>query len=205
MNHLILFLHDIGVVACICVSVFLFFFYTELKRASIYFFVYKKNFSPMTFFYDQSISIDHNSNFSFNDVESVLGPLFLSYYGNEQLRSLISSVDHIWCVFDKKINQYIACALVQSHPEDNVLYIKLFGVDKSSQGQGIGTRLLKAIKTWGERKKYFAVILHTQINNLKAIGLYEKVGFRKEYYLKNFFNSQVQYNEPDAYQMILYL
>ena len=157
-----------------------------------------------------SISIKHNSKFLFTDVESILGPLFASYYDIERLRSIISSVDHIWCVFDKKINRYIACTLIQSHPADNVLYIKLFGVDKSYQGQGIGTRLLNRIKTWGRKKKYFAIILHTQINNLKAIGLYEKVGFRKQYFIKDFFHSPklsslIQYNEPDAYQMILYL
>jgi ribosomal protein S18 acetylase RimI-like enzyme len=164
----------------------------------------------MNFFSDQSsISIKHNSKFSVNDVESVLAPLFQTYYGTERLRSLISSVDHIWCAFDKKLNRYIACALVQSHPEDNILYLKLFGVDKSSQGQGIGTHVLNKIKKWGQKKKYFGVILHTQINNLKALGLYEKIGFRKQYFLKDFYRPQsylpMLYNEPDAYQMILYL
>jgi ribosomal protein S18 acetylase RimI-like enzyme len=157
-----------------------------------------------------SISIRHNSKFSFDDVESVLGPLFGSYYGTEQLRSIISSVDHIWCVYDKKINQYIACGLIQPHSKKNVLYIKLFGVEKSSQGQGIGTRLLKAIRKWGRKQSYTAIILHTQTNNNQAIGLYEKVGFRKQYLFKDFFrppglSSSIQTPEQDAFQMILYL
>ncbi|UJR38234.1 hypothetical protein I4U23_030907 [Adineta vaga] len=167
----------------------------------------------MKFVYQQfsPISVRHNSKFSFEDVESVLGPLFGDYYGMQRLRSIITSVDHIWCIFDKKINRHIACALVQSHKHKNVLYIKLFGVAESSQGQGIGTHLLKSIKEWGEKERYFAVILHTQINNQKAIGLYEKVGFRKQYLFKDFFfhphdmPSFVQSHEPDAYQMILYL
>jgi len=164
----------------------------------------------MHFFYDQpssSISIYHNSEFSLDDIESVFGPLFENYYGMKQLRSIISSVDHIWCVYDININRYIACALVQSHPKKNILYIKLFGVEKSSQGQGVGTQLLKAIKKWGRKKDYFAIILHTQIDNLKAIGLYEKVGFQKQYYFKNFFHQDrfFSLSEPDAYQMILYL
>jgi ribosomal protein S18 acetylase RimI-like enzyme len=169
----------------------------------------------MNFFYNQSrvlspISIYHNSKFTSNDVESIFAPLFESYYGIQFLRSIIYSADHIWCVYDKTINRYIACALVQSDYRNNILYIKLFGVEKSSQGQGIGTRLLNTIKNWGRKKHYLAIILHTQINNYKAIGLYEKVGFRKEYYLKNFFNSRgflsfIEDHEPDAYQMILYL
>jgi ribosomal protein S18 acetylase RimI-like enzyme len=166
----------------------------------------------MSFFYNQSsslssISIHHNSKFSFDDTESVLRPLFESYYGIERLRSIISSVDHIWCVYDKRMNKYNACALVQSYSTDNVLYINLFGVEKSSQGQGIGKCLLNAIKKWGEKKDYFAIILHTQIDNHRAIGLYEKVGFRKQYYLKSHFPTRefVPFHQPDAYQMILYL
>jgi ribosomal protein S18 acetylase RimI-like enzyme len=169
----------------------------------------------MNFFNNQSqssssISIQHNSHFSFEDIESVLGPLFGNYYGTEQLRSMINKVGHIWGVYDRRIQRYTACALVTSHSKDNVLYIKLFGVEKSSQGQGIGTHLLEAIKTWGRKSDYFAIILHTQIDNTKAIGLYEKVGFRKQYFLKDFFRprglfSFIAFNEPDGYQMILYL
>jgi len=140
----------------------------------------------MSFFYNQSpslssISIHHNSKFSFDDIESVLRPLFESYYGIERLHAIISSIDHTWCVYDKRMNKYTACALVQSHSTDNILYINLFGVEKSSQGQGIGTRLLNAIKKWGEKKDYFAIILHTQINNHKAIGLYETILFKKSF------------------------
>jgi ribosomal protein S18 acetylase RimI-like enzyme len=166
----------------------------------------------MNFFYDQSssISIYHNAYFTFDDVYSILAPLFEDYYGRRKLRSLISNVDHIWCVYDRQLNRYIACALVESHPEDNTLYIQLFGVEKSSQGQGIGTRLLKAIRKWGGKNRYFAILLHTQIDNYQAIGLYEKVGFRKQAHVKNFYVrnlllSFLEFNEPDAYQMILYL
>lgn len=158
----------------------------------------------------QSISIHHNSSFSLEDIESALEPLFGNYYGTKRLRSIISSTDHIWCVYHREITQYIACALVQSHHTNNILYVKLFGVVKSSQGQGMGTHLLKAIIKWARREKYFAIILHTQIDNDRAVGFYEKVGFRKQHYLKDFFRqygsrSLIQSFQPDAYQMILYL
>jgi len=165
----------------------------------------------MKFFYDQSssISVYHNAYFTFDDIYSILEPLFEDYYGKSKLRSLISNADHIWCVYNREINQYIACALVESHPEDNTLYIQLFGVEKSSQGQGIGTRLLKAIRRWGRKNGYFAILLHTQLDNYQAIGLYQKVGFRKQYHVKNFYIRNLfsffQFHEPDAYQMILYL
>ncbi|CAF2091873.1 unnamed protein product [Rotaria magnacalcarata] len=157
-----------------------------------------------------SISIYHNSYFSFEDVEYVLRPLFQSYYGREGLRSIIYSVNHTWCVYDRQISRYVGCALIETHDTDNVLYVKLLGVKKSSQGQGIGTQLLKTIKRWAQKQNYFALVLHTQINNDKAIRLYEKVGFVKQYYLKDFFQSSgllslFQFSEPGAYQMILYL
>lgn len=165
----------------------------------------------MNFVLDQlPISIHHNSSFTLDDIESVLGSLFGSYYGDEKLRTIISSVNHVWCVYDEKTNRYVACALVKTHHKKNVLYIKLFGVEKSSQGQGIGTRLLKAIRKWGQKGNYSAIILHTQTNNYQAIGLYEKVGFIKQYFFKDFFRprelpSFIPHHEPDAYQMILYL
>ena len=156
------------------------------------------------------ISVYHNSNFSPNDIESVLKPLFGSYYGTRQLRKLIAGADHTWCVYDRRVNQYVACALVESRSVDNTLYITLFGVAKSSQGQGIGKLLLNQIINWGRKQKYFAITLHTQVDNEKAIGLYEKVGFRKLYYLKDFFLrygflSFFQIYQRDAYEMILYL
>ena len=156
------------------------------------------------------ISVRHNSKFSADDVEFVLGPLFGTHYGMDGLRSIISSVDHIFCAYDKKMHRYVGCALVQSHNEKNILYIKLFGVAESNQGQGIGTHLLKSIQKWGERENFSAIILHTQVNNYRAIGLYEKVGFLKQYLLKDFFRPRelptfVEVYESDAYQMIAYL
>jgi len=151
--------------------------------------------------------IYHNENFSYDDVEYVLGPLFDSYYGRRQLRSIIRKVDHIWCVYDQITRQYVACALLKTK-DDNTLYVKLFGVQQANQGQGIGTRLLKAIKRWARHAGYLAIQLHTQIDNDQAIGLYEKVGFRKQYIERNFyrrysFRSFFEFNQPDAYFMIL--
>jgi ribosomal protein S18 acetylase RimI-like enzyme len=169
----------------------------------------------MTLFYDQSpssssISIYYNSGFSLDDVESVLRPLFENYYGIRQLRSIISSADHTWCVYDRRINQYIACALLLNQPNNNVLYLNLFGVAEISQGQGIGTRLLKIIKRWARKNGYSAIFLHTRVDNVPAIRLYEKVGFQKQYHVPNFYRQYGFFtffapHEPNAYQMILYL
>ena len=157
-----------------------------------------------------AISIVYNSHFTHDDVEAILGPLFESYYGRRRLRSIISKVEHTWCLYDRNVRRYIACALLETDIFDGTLYLKLFGVEQASQGQGIGTRLLKAIRKWAKRSGYSAITLHTQIDNYQAIGLYEKVGFRKVAHVKNFyrrfsFSTLIDFNQPDAYQMILYL
>lgn len=193
------------------------FFYIILSynnRQFYFFFVYKnktiKRMNPFSSHSSSSsIFIYYNENFSYDDVEYVLGPLFDSYYGRRRLRSLIQKVDHIWCVYDRRTRQYIACALLDSKP-DGTLYIQLFGVQQASQGQGIGTRLLRAIRRWARKSGYFAISLHTQIDNYQAIGLYEKVGFRKQsvvrdYYRRYGFLSFLEFNQPDAYLMSLYL
>ena len=167
----------------------------------------------MHLFYDQSsasTAIYHNAYFTVDDVQVVLAPLFENFYGRRKLRSMIEKVEHRWCAYDRRTNRYTAAALVDSQPADNTLYIRLFGVQEASQGQGIGTRLLKAIRRWAQKHGYFAILLHTQIDNTKAIGLYEKVGFQKQYYAKNFYRrslllSFLDNSQPDAYQMILYL
>lgn len=166
----------------------------------------------MNFTFDQtsSISIFYNSNFTHEHVESILAPLFETYYGRRKLRSMIAKVEHIWCAYDNKRHRYIACALLETNFLDNTLYVKLFGVEHASQGQGIGTRLLKAIRKWAKRNGFIAILLHTQVDNYQAIGLYEKVGFQKMNLVRNFYRryslaSLFEYNQPDAYQMILYL
>ena len=149
-------------------------------------------------------SIFYNRNFSRREIESVLGPLFGDYYGLERLRSIISKSEHVWCMFDQRVQRPVAAALLSDRERGSVLYLKLFGVDKASQGQGIGTRLLKAIQQWARaRRNYMSIMLHTQTNNSPAIHLYEKVGFRKEFFLRDFFHRQS--NHADAYQMIFYL
>lgn len=157
-----------------------------------------------------SFSVHYNRDFTIEQVQSILQPLFGGYYGKNRLRKIIADSEHIWCVYDRQVNRYVACALISDRDEKRILYVKLFGVDQSTQGRGIGTYLLKSIQQWAKERHYVAMMLHTQINNVAAIGLYEKVGFHKEFYLSNFFRRRtLLWLDPtfqtDAFQMILYL
>lgn len=157
-----------------------------------------------------TLSVHHNRDFSLDEVETILQPLFAGYYGRRRLRQIIADSEHIWCIYDRQVNRFVGCALLADRDNRRVLYVKLFGVEKSSQGRGIGTRLLRAIQRWAKDEKYVALMLHTQVNNDAAIGLYEKVGFRKESLVKNFFRRRAHLwldltFQPDAFQMICYL
>ncbi|CAM4908552.1 unnamed protein product [Rotaria socialis] len=153
------------------------------------------------------IRIYHNGDFPYEHVHSVLGPLFENYYGDQGLRNMFASVDHIWCAYDIFTDHCVGCVLVQSEPDRATLYIKLLGVRRMSQGQGVGARLLDAVLSWAKSRSYIAVLLHTQADNYKAIGLYQKLGFRKQAYLPDFFHSQAPLRsllsgEPNAYMMV---
>jgi ribosomal-protein-alanine N-acetyltransferase len=80
----------------------------------------------------------------------------------------------------------------------------LFGVRESNQRHGTGTYLLETIIQWARQRGYRFIHLHVHINNYKAIGLYEKVGFRKHEYLPNFYGNIPKY-PPHAFRMILTL
>ncbi|CAF4077850.1 unnamed protein product, partial [Adineta steineri] len=52
---------------------------------------------------------------------------------------------------------------------------------KPAQGRGIGTRLLKKIIKWSRKHSYTFIYLLTEYDNDKAIRLYEKAGFQKDF------------------------
>jgi ribosomal-protein-alanine N-acetyltransferase len=117
---------------------------------------------------------------------------------------MISTINHIFCVYDKSQGQYIACALINNDGTQGGLYLMLFGVQQSNQKRGTGTYLLESIIQWARQRGYRYIYLHVHIENYKAIGLYEKVGFHKQVYIPNFYSNQPKY-PPHAIRMILFL
>ncbi|CAF1352827.1 unnamed protein product [Rotaria sordida] len=163
------------------------FFSRRIKKA-------KKNSS--------SIQIYHHRLFPWEDLIDVLYPLFYADYQYEDLIALINAANHIFCAYDEN-EGCVGCALLKDSSIRG-LYVSLFGVRQSSQHRGVGTQLLEKIIRWARRTYYRFISLHVHVLNHKAIGLYEKVGFRKEDYLTNFYY-QSSKPKPDAFQMILYL
>lgn len=113
------------------------------------------------------------------DLEDVLLPLFENNYTYDSLRETIFSANHIWCAYED--GKCVGCALLTDVGSNGGLYIILFGIKRSTQGRGIGQYLLQYIIRWSRKQGYRFIYLHTEYNNVKAIRLYEKAGFRQEF------------------------
>ncbi|CAF0764317.1 unnamed protein product [Rotaria sordida] len=151
---------------------------------------------------DSNIQIYHNIKFPLDDIIDVLHPLFGTKYPFQEMIYTIYTVHHIFGAYDRQQGRCIACALINNVSNNSGLYIMLFGVQQSNQGHGIGTHLLEAIIQWAREKGYRFINLHVHIENYKAIGLYEKSGFRKSQYIPNYY-AHLQINPPHAFRMDL--
>jgi ribosomal protein S18 acetylase RimI-like enzyme len=151
-----------------------------------------------------NIEVYHNIQFPLDDILDVFYPLFGSYYLYDDFIYMIYSVNNIFCAYDKRQNRCIACALVNNADTPGGLYIMLFGVRQSDQGRGAGTYLLSKIIQWARQRGYSFIQLDVHIENHKAIGLYEKVGFVKYKYIPNYYGNLPKY-PPHAFRMILSL
>lgn len=68
---------------------------------------------------------------------------------------------------------------VSGVPEPEWLYIRSMAVSPSTQGMGIGHRLIDAIEEYGIENGYDRLFLYTTYFSIGAIELYEKHGFKR--------------------------
>jgi ribosomal protein S18 acetylase RimI-like enzyme len=146
------------------------------------------------------IHISHNLNYPLWHIENVLLPLFEKDYSDDSLRVTIDSANHIWCAYEN--TKCIGCALITDVGSYGGLYFILFGVSKLAQGRGVGTRLLQKIIKWSRKHGYTFIYLHTEYDNEKAIRLYEKAGFRRDFYQPDY-TEQLPQHGPGVLPMML--
>lgn len=154
--------------------------------------------------HSSNIQIYHNRQFPLKDIFDIFYSIFGSDYPYADIIHMITSANHVFCSYDQIQHRFIACALLNNAGTKGGLYLLLFGVRQSNQHRGVGTQLLKTIIQWAHRKNYTFIYLHVNVDNFKAIGLYEKVGFRRHEYLPDYYRESPKEN-PAAFRMILSL
>lgn len=74
---------------------------------------------------------------------------------------------------------YFLDFLVLSNINQDDYYIAELAVDESQRGKGIGTKILKEAIKLAKDENYSRVVLDADLNNERAINLYESLGFKK--------------------------
>jgi len=121
-------------------------------------------------------------------------------YTPRQLRYLIT-IANSNCLaetFDKKLRGFI---IVLYNNCTKVAGIETINVDPIFQGKGIGKKLLMAAEEDMGTRLIKKIRLEVSVGNIYAIKLYEKLGFRKISFIKDYYNFK-QYESYDAYRMI---
>jgi len=125
------------------------------------------------------------------DIEGIIGVLKTVYlqdeaWAREALRKLLTTENYTILVaeLDGKIVGFIDYYVLPSVWERwNEATINYFFVHKDYQGKGIGSRLLKEVTKRTDETGIVELHVGTVKDNKRAINLYRKHGFLKEYLL----------------------
>ncbi|CAM3403224.1 GNAT family N-acetyltransferase [Marinicrinis lubricantis] len=73
-------------------------------------------------------------------------------------------------------------------PEQNVLLVSLLAVKPSSQGKGLGSRLMRRAEKYASDQGYQGICLFADRSNSKAIRFYKLKGYRIQEYISEIDN-----------------
>jgi ribosomal protein S18 acetylase RimI-like enzyme len=59
-------------------------------------------------------------------------------------------------------------------------HVEVLALDPAAQGQGLGRRLMQEAERWARERDYGAITLNVFDGNARALGLYERLGYRTE-------------------------
>jgi ribosomal-protein-alanine N-acetyltransferase len=97
--------------------------------------------------------------------------------------------ERIYCVACAGERVVAVAGLICSVPEAELMNVS---VDTKFRKQGIAERLLRFLFEQGEGAGVTDIVLEVRKNNIPAIGLYEKLGFRQEGLIKNCYTDPVE-------------
>ncbi len=123
------------------------------------------------------LSINIDNCLSVKNETGLLGFLAFQTNGasflNPKLRTIISVYGLLG-----GIKKAIGLSLLKHKTKPNEIYIEAVAVNELCRGKGIGTKLLDALFVFSKEKGYKTITLEVIDTNLRAIELYEKIGFK---------------------------
>jgi [ribosomal protein S18]-alanine N-acetyltransferase len=121
-------------------------------------------------------------------------------YAKGQLKYLILNA-HSYCLVEEQENHIRGFIIVLFRKKSHIAGIETLNVDPAYRGLGIGKKLLLAAESEMKARLIKKVRLEVSAGNTFAIGLYEKVGFKKMEILKKYYHN-ISFETYDAYQMV---
>lgn len=76
-------------------------------------------------------------------------------------------------------HEFFGTRLGQQRPQNSILYITEVAVHPAARRQGVGLKLLLAADQLANLRGVETLYLHVDVNNVAALALYEKAGYRK--------------------------
>jgi len=119
-------------------------------------------------------------------------------YSADMLRYALSeSGDMAFKVEDEKeiIAYIMACPV-----SDSSLDIESVAVDPEYRGKGLAKALFQHIEDIAKQRGYEKIVLEVREHNREAIGLYEKLGFKKTEFLNNYYSEKLN-GSRNAFRM----
>lgn len=119
-------------------------------------------------------------------------------YSADMLRYALSeSGDMAFKVEDEEeiIAYIMACPV-----SDSSLDIESVAVDPEYRGKGLAKALFRHIEDIAKQRGYEKIVLEVREHNREAIGLYEKLGFKKTEFLKNYYSEKLN-GSRNAFRM----
>lgn len=119
-------------------------------------------------------------------------------YSADMLRYALSeSGDMAFKVEDEEeiIAYIMACPV-----SDSSLDIESVAVDPEYRGKGLAKALFQHIEDIAKQRGYEKIVLEVREHNREAIGLYEKLGFKKKEFLKNYYSEKLN-GSRNAFRM----
>lgn len=127
---------------------------------------------------EQTFRDTYTSHFSTDNIERYIA----QHFQHEMIKEDFYSPDNQFFIVEVR-NEIVAYAKLKKGVFDNgtlnrkALEIERFYVEKSFQGEEIGSRLMTFCREWAELNHFEEIRLGVWANNEKAVRFYEKMGF----------------------------